>query len=119
MTWNQDQDQGTDASSVDPGSPPSGSDTRAPEKIYHLKSGAWSSSLAEITSPTARNAVRRWLVVAKRQAQRNAEAARSARRSKAASIYEQQLGRMVVFTLALGPEESETLPETEPRGDLQ
>jgi hypothetical protein len=84
-------------------------DTPAPERIYHLKSGAFSSSLAEITDFRVRNAVRRWLLVAIHRAFRETERARSLRQSREASICEARLTGLRNFALVLGPVEPETL----------
>ena len=84
-------------------------DTPAPEKIYHLKSGAFSSSLAEITDFRARNVVRRWLLVAIHRAVRETEKARGLRQSREASICEARLTGLRNFSLALGPMEPEVL----------
>lgn len=83
--------------------------TPAPKRIYHLKSGAFSSSLAEITDFRARNVVRRWLLVAIHRAARETDKARNLRQSREASICEARLTGLRNFALALGPMEPETL----------
>lgn len=83
--------------------------TPAPKRIYHLKSGAFSSSLAELTDPRARNVARRWLGVAIPEAAEKAEKARHYRKGKEASICEARLTGLRNFALALGPMEPETL----------
>lgn len=84
-------------------------DTPASPKIFHLKSGAFSSDVAPITDFRVRNAVRRWLLVAIHRAARETDKARSLRQSREASICEARLTGLRNFALVLGPVEPETL----------
>ena len=106
MTWDQREAAALSAAIQ---SHRTATDTPAPERIYHLKSGAFSSSLAEITDFRARNAVRRWLLVAIHRAARETDKARSLRQSREASICEARLTGLRSFALALGPMEPEML----------
>lgn len=106
MTWDQREATALSAAIQ---SHRTATDTPAPERIYHLKSGAFSSSLAEITDFRARNAVRRWLLVAIHRAARETDKARSLRQSREASICEARLTGLRNFALVLGPVEPETL----------
>ena len=106
MTWDQKEAAALSAAIQ---SHRSATDTPAPGKIYHLKSGAFSSSLAEITDFRARNAVRRWLLVAIHRAARETDKARNLRQSRETSICEARLTGLRSFALAFGPMEPETL----------
>ena len=106
MTWDQKEAVALSAAIK---SHRSATATPAPEKIYRLKSGAFSSSLAEITDFRARNVARRWLLVAIHRAARETDKARNLRQSREASICEARLTGLRNFALALGPIEPDTL----------
>jgi len=84
-------------------------DTPASRRIYHPRNGVFSSDVAPITDFRARNAVRRWLLVAIHRAARETDKARSLRQSREASICEARLTGLRNFALVLGPVEPETL----------
>lgn len=79
------------------------------KKIYHPRNGVFSSDVAPITDFRARNAVRRWLLVAIHRAARETDKARGLRQSREASICEARLTGLRNFALVLGPVEPETL----------
>lgn len=106
MTWDQREAAALSAAIQ---SHRTATDTPASPKIFHLKSGAFSSDVAPITDFRVRNAVRRWLAIGIQQAQRDAARARHHRKAKEASACEARLADLHAFALALGPMEPETL----------
>ena len=107
MTCNQDKEAAAFSAAIQRHR--SASAGPASKRLYRLRNGAFSSTLAEITDFRVRNAGRRWLAIGIQQAQRDAASARHHRKAKEASACEARLADLHAFALALGPMEPETL----------